>query len=292
MAGNTRQILRRRIRGIRETAKVTRAMELIASARMRKAEQRAVNARPYAEELSELMAVTLNQAAVGPEHPFFQRPEEGIAVVVHITTDKGLCGNLNSRLNHVLGDFIVSRRSPVRVVTVGKKGRDFVLRARVNLVADFIELGDSPGISGLRPLCRLITDMFVAGEADHVYLCYPRFVSVITQQPVVEQVLPVGSLDSRRKATRETVFEPEASRILEHLLVRYVEASVYHAYLELVACEYSSRMVAMHGATESATDLAEAMSVELNKSRQSAVTEEICDVSAGIEALAGGGAHG
>lgn len=291
MSGNTRQVLRRRIRGIRETAKVTRAMELIAAARMRRAEQRAVDARPYATELAELMTLTLSQASVGPEHPFFARPDDGVSLVIHMTTDKGLCGGLNAHLNHTLGEFVVSRGAGVRVVTVGRKGREFALRSRLSLIAEFTGLGDAPGIAQLRPLCRLAAEFFVRGEADGVYLCYPQYVSVMSQRPVLERMLPVGATGTRAAGAADIVFEPDPARMLEHLLVRYVEASVYHAYVELVACEHAARMVAMHSATESATDLAEDMTVELHRSRQSAVTEEICDVSAGVELLARGGAH-
>ena len=291
MAGNTRQVLRRRIRGIRETAKVTGAMELIASTRMRRAEQRVLSARPYAQHLSDLMALTMGLAAIGPEHPFFLRSEEGAALVVHVTTDKGLCGGLNTRLNHALGSFIMAQHEPVRVVTVGKKGRDFVLRSRLNLIAEFTGLAGAPGIAELRPLCRLIADMFVRGEVDRVFVCYPQFVSVSMQRPTVEKVLPVEGSDTGVAVAREVVFEPEPLRILDYLLVRYVEASVYRACLELVASEQAARMVAMHSATESASDLAEAMTIELNRSRQAAVTEEICDVSAGVEVLAHGGAY-
>lgn len=264
---------------------------MIASTRMRRAEQRVLNARPYAQRLSDLLALTMEQAVIGTEHPFFQRPEEGLALAVHITTDKGLCGGLNSRLNHALGSFVMAQHEPVRVVTVGKKGRDFALSSRLNLVAEFTELGGAPGIAELRPLCRLITDMFVRGEVDRVFVCYPQFVSVAVQRPTLERVLPVEVPDARRAVTSEVIFEPEPLRILDYLLVRYVEASVYRAYLELVACEQSARMVAMHSATESASDLAEAMTIELNRSRQAAVTEEICDVSAGVEMLAHGGIH-
>ena len=185
----------------------------------------------------------------------------------------------------------MARHAPVRVVTVGKKGRDFALRSRLNLTAEFTGLGDAPGIAELRPLCRLMTDMFVQGEVDSVYVCYPQFVSMMTQHSVVEQVLPVESPEHRFASKRAIVFEPAPSQILEHLLMRYVEARVYRSYLELVACEYSARMVAMHAATDSASDLAEDMTVELNRSRQAAVTEEICDVSAGTEVLSRGEAH-
>ncbi len=291
MSGNTRQVLRRRIRGIRETAKVTRAMELIAGARRRKAEQRAINARPYAAQLAELMALSIGQASVERDHPFLARPEDGVSLVIHMTTDRGLCGGLNARLNHALGNFVVAQVAPVHVVTVGKKGRSFAVAARLDLTAEFTGLGDAAGIAELRPLCHLATDMFVRGETDRVYICYPEYVSVLTQRPVVQRILPISPLEARGAGGPETLFEPAPHEILDHLLVRYVEASTYHAYLELVACEHTARMLAMHSATDSATDLAEAMTEELNKSRQAAVTEEICDVTAGAELLAHGGLH-
>jgi len=289
MAANSRQVLRRRIRSIRETSKVTRAMELIASARMRRAEQRAVSARPYADHLGTLMALAMSQPAIGPEHSMFRRPEGGAALVVHFTTDKGLCGGLNSRLNHALAKFVLSQSTPVRVATVGRKGRDFALRAGLGLVAEFSGLGDAPGVAALRPLCRLITDAYLRFEIDRVYLCYPRFVNVVTQEPAVECILPVDVVDHGGTAGGEVLFEPEPVQLLEHLVVRYVEASTYHAHLELLASEHSARLVAMHGATESAGELADAMTAELNRARQAAVTEEICDVSAGVEVLDHGG---
>lgn len=291
MGGNSRQVLRRRIRGIREAAKVTKAMELIASTRMRRAEQRAVNARPYATGLGELMTITLNRANVGADNPLFVRPDDGLALIVHFTTDKGLCGGLNLKLNHSLARFVADEQMPVRVVTVGRKGRDFVLRVGLGLIAEFTELGDGPGIAELRPLCRLVTEMFTRGEVDRAYLCYPQFISVMTQRPVVERMLPVAPVESGEEGSRDVLLEPGPAVILEHLLVRYVEASVYHAYLELVASEHSARMVAMHSATESATELAETMSDDLNRSRQAAVTEEICDVSAASEALSHGAGY-
>jgi F-type H+-transporting ATPase subunit gamma len=291
MAANTRQILRRRIRGIGETAKVTRAMEMIASARMRRAEQRALSSRPYALRLRTLMAITLNQPSVDREHPFVSRPEQGPLLVVHFATDKGLCGGLNSRLNQSLGQFVLQQQVPVHVVAVGRKGRDFAVRSRMNLMAEFSGLGDAPGIADLRPLCRLVTEAFRDYDVDRVYLSYPRFVNVVTQTPVMDALLPVDVSEMPTRGLTDILFEPEPVRMLPHLLVRYVEASVYRAYLELMASEYSARMVAMHGATESAKDLAEAMTVELNRSRQAAVTEEICDVSAAVELLSQGAAH-
>jgi len=291
MTGNTRQTLRLRIHGVRETAKITHAMELIAAARMRRAEQRAIDARPYAGQLAELMRITLGQTASSQEHPFFARPDDGVALVIHITADKGLCGGLNSRLNHMLAEFILARGSGVRVITVGRKGRDFALRYHLNLIAEFPGLGDTPSVARLRPLCRLTRGLFVRGDIDRVYLCYPRYEGVMSQHPTLQQMLPVAAPGTRSEAPGEAVFEPEPVRFLEHLFVRYVEASVYHACVEMVASEHSARMVAMHSATESARDLVAEMTVELHRSRQAAVTEEICDVTAGAESLLRGGAH-
>lgn len=291
MAGN-RHHFRRRIRSVTETAKVTRAMEMIASARMRRAEQRALDARPYAMRLSELMGLVIGETRVRGGAPWLTRQEVGRVLVVHLTTDKGLCGGLNTRLNHALGQFILDQPVPAGVVTVGRKGRDFVVRNRLDLVAEFSGLGDSPGIADIRPLCRLVADMFSRGETDLVYLCYPRFVSVTTQRPTVERLLPVETVVSESSVHRDFVYEPDADRVLDALLARYVEASMYHAYIELVASEYSARMVAMHDATNSAREMAEDMTIEMNKLRQAAVTEEVCEVSSGAEALTRGGVHG
>ncbi len=291
MAGN-RHRFRRRIRSVTETAKVTRAMEMIASARMRRAEQRALDARPYAMRLSELMGLVMGETRVRGGDPWLSRQEVGRVLVVHLTTDRGLCGGLNTRLNHALGQFILDQPVPVSVVTVGRKGREFVVRNRLDLVAEFSGLGDSPGIADIRPLCRLVTDMFSRGETDLVYLCYPRFVSVTVQRPMVERLLPVETGVSESTVHRDFVYEPDADRVLDALLARYVEASMYHAYLELVASEYSARMVAMHDATNSAREMAEDMTIEMNKLRQAAVTEEVCEVSSGAEALMRGGMHG
>ncbi len=287
-----RHLLRRRIRGVLETAKVTRAMEMVANARMRRVQQRALDARPYAMRLSELMNMVVGDARTRDSHPWLHRQEVGRVLVVHLTTDKGLCGGLNSRLNHALGQFVLKQPVHAGVVTVGRKGREFAVRTGLDLVAEFSGLGDSPGVADIRPLCRLVTDMFSSGESDQVYLCYPRFVSVTVQRPTVERLLPVEAVVSEPSARHDFLYEPDADRVLDALLVRYVEASMYHAYLELVASEYSARMVAMHDATNSAREMAEDMTTEMNKLRQAAITEEVCEVSSGAEALTRGGVHG
>lgn len=265
---------------------------MIASARMRRAEQRALDSRPYAMRLSELMGLVIGETRIRGGDPWLRRQEVGRVLVVHLTTDKGLCGGLNTRLNHALGQFILDQPVPVGVVTVGRKGREFVVRTQLDLVAEFSGLGDSAGIADIRPLCRLVMDMFSRGETDLVYLCYPRFVSVTVQRPTVEMLLPVEAVVPESTVHRDFLYEPDVDRVLDALLARYVEASMYHAYLELVASEYSARMVAMHDATNSAREMAEDMTIEMNKLRQAAVTEEVCEVSSGAEALTHGSAHG
>jgi len=285
---SNRQILRRRIRGVRETGKVTRAMEMVASARMRRAEQRAIEARPYATSLAALMARVVGQSSVLLEHPFIQRREEEPVLVLHFTTDKGLCGGLNTRQNQALAQFLLASPARSRLVTIGRKGREFALRSHLDLVADFSGLGDSPGMIDLRPICVLATDMFSRGECNRVYMSYPRFASVMVQRPVIERLLPAQAPVAGSKGSVEYLYEPDVGRVLDALVTRYVEAEVYHAYIECVASEYSARMVAMHNATDSAREMVEEMTMELNKSRQAAITAEICDVAAGTEALTGG----
>ena len=285
----SRQVLVRRIKGVRETGKVTHAMEMVASARMRRVEVRALEARPYAARLNVLIGEVVSQSSTLREHPLLRRElDEDPALLLHFTPDKGLCGGLNTRLSQSLGGFLVGRPSRAGVVTIGKKGREFALRASLNLVAEFPGFGDAPGVADLRPLCLLAIDMFSRGEFNSVYLSYPRFEGVMAQRPVIEQLLPAQTPEVDKHSSRDYLCEPDASEVLDALMMRYVESSVYHAYLECVASEYSARMVAMHNATDSARELVEEMTMELNKSRQAAITAEICDVAAGTEALTGG----
>jgi len=259
---------------------------------MRRTEQRALEARPYAARLSILMGLVADDSRSRNGQPDGERQEAGQSLVVHMATDKGLCGGLNAHVNHSLGAFILEQTQPVVVITVGRKARDFALRSRLRLAAEFSDLGDAPGIAELRPLCGLITGMFSRGEVDRVYLSYSRYVSLTVQRPTIEELLPVVASVPVSDESQSFIYEPDIGKVVDALLVRYVEAAIYHAYLERVASEYAARMIAMHNATDSAIELAEAMTMELNKSRQTAITEEICDVSAGTEALSHGGAGG
>jgi F-type H+-transporting ATPase subunit gamma len=263
-------------------------MELIAGTRMRRTERRALEARPYATRLGELVAVLLGDERIRHEHPLLTGRGGTGTLVVQMTTDKGLCGPLNTRLNHRLGEYVLEHAGTTRVATVGLKGREFAVRSGLNLIAEFSNLGDQPRMAALMPLCRLAIGMFTSGAVSSVLLSYPTFVSTLVQHPVFEQLLPVDTSRIRLEFHPEYVIDPNSDALLDALLERYVQAHVYRAYLELVASEYSSRMVAMHNATDSARELGEDLTLELNKLRQAAVTSEISDVSAGVEALANG----
>lgn len=280
------QILRRRIRSIQGTAKICRAMEMIATAKMRRAQEQTIAGRPYAEKISQVIAHLAAQREVGQIHPLLQRREVNNIAVVHMTTDRGLCGGLNASLNHLVGSFILEQTVPVSLVTVGAKGRTAMLRLGQNIRAEFTGISDRPTLLETLSISRVVTDDYVNCEVDLVYLAYPRFVSTVVQRPTIERLLPVEPTKQPSTEEVEYLYEPDPSVVLGGLLPRYVEMKVYHAVLELVASEQSARMVAMRSASDNARELIGVLTMALNKARQETITKEICDISGGTEALA------
>jgi|YelNatPaOPRAMG01_1025707.scaffolds.fasta_scaffold12483_10 F-type H+-transporting ATPase subunit gamma len=280
------QILRRRIRSIENTAKICKAMEMIATAKMRRAQEQAIAGRPYAEEITRVVSdLAVEAQAGGKSHPLLQkRPVQKIAVV-HITTDRGLCGGLNANQNRLIASFVLEQSLPVALITVGRKGRAFARSARLNIHAEFSGLGDKPSLMDTLPISRLLIDGYTNGEVDLIYLAYPRFVSTLVQRPTMEVLLPVEPAALPRAQTAEYIYEPSAESVLGQLLPRYVEMKVYHAILELVASEQSARMIAMRNASDNAKELVEDLRLTLNKVRQEMITKEICDITGGAEAL-------
>ena len=278
--------LRRRVRSVRDTAKICKAMEMIATARMRRAQEQAITGRPYAEKISQVIAHLAAQREVGQIHPLLQRREVNNIAVVHMTTDRGLCGGLNASLNHLVGSFILEQTVPVSLVTVGAKGRTAMLRLGQNIRAEFTGISDRPTLLETLSISRVVTDDYVNCEVDLVYLAYPRFVSTVVQRPTIERLLPVEPTKQLSTEEVEYLYEPDPSVVLGGLLPRYVEMKVYHAVLELVASEQSSRMVAMRSASDNARELIGVLTMALNKARQETITKEICDISGGTEALA------
>ena len=279
------QILRQRIRSIEGTGKVCKAMEMVATAKMRRAQRQAVVGRPYAEKISQVIADLAVQRRVGEIHPLLQTREVKRIAVVHMSTDRGLCGGLNANLNRLVASFILEQSLPVILVTVGRKGRAFILRLRQNIRAEFTGISDRPTLLETLPISRVVINDYSNGEVDLVYLAYPRFVTTMVQQPTMEVLLPVKPATIPRAQAVEYIYEPKPSVVLGELLPRYVEMKVYHAILELVASEQSARMVAMRSASDNAEELVEDLTLALNKTRQETITREICDISGGAEVL-------
>jgi F-type H+-transporting ATPase subunit gamma len=281
------RLIRRRIKGIQSTSKITRAMEMIATSKMRKAQERGLAGRPYAEKIEQVMAdlAALRREGEGM-HPLLEsRPVKKIGIL-HITPDRGMCGGLNTNINRTAANFILEQEAPVSLVAVGRKGRDFMRRYGREIRAEFTNLGDRPGWLDTLPISRIIIDDYTSGEIDRVYLVYPQFISTMVQKPIVHQILPVEPAEIPAAQNVDYIYEPGPAQVLGQLLPRFVEMQVYHAILESIASEQSARMVAMRNATESANELIEELTLMYNKARQETITKELLDITGGAAALA------
>jgi F-type H+-transporting ATPase subunit gamma len=277
--------VKRRIKGVQNIAKITRAMEMIAASKMRKAQEHGLEGRPYSEKIRQVIADLAALPEVQLVHPLLQRrPVQNIAVV-HITPDRGLCGGLNANLNRRLSGFILEQNKPIRVIAVGRKGRDFAVRYGCNMCAEFTQLGDHPGLLDTLAISHIIIDDYSAGLIDMAYLSYAQFVSTMVQRPVIQPLLPVEPAVLPRAENVDYIYEPRAEAVLGGLLPRFVEMQVYHAILESIASEQSARMVAMKSATDSANELIGDLTLLYNKARQEAITKELLDITGGVEAL-------
>jgi F-type H+-transporting ATPase subunit gamma len=282
--------IRRRIRSVQNIAKVTRAMELVAASKMRRAQAAALAARPYAERLRWVIAdLAETIPLMEPErlHPLLQRrPEVRAVELILITPDRGLCGGLPTNMNRRAGQFVLEQGKPVRIVAVGRKGRDFFRRLGQNVVAEFIGLGDRPTYEDVRPIAQIAIQDYINGEVDEVYVLYPLFVSTTVQRPEVVKLLPVEPPQEAATWGIDYIYEPDRETVLAELLPRYVERQVYEAVLEAVASEQSARMVAMRNATDNANELIRELTLVYNKARQETITKELLEITSGVEALA------
>ncbi len=283
--------IRRRIRSIQSTAKITRAMELVAASKMRRTQARALAARPYAEKMRWVLAhlaQTLPFADPEALHPLLRRHDHANTVeLVFITPDRGLCGGLPATLNRRVASFILDLGKEVRVVAVGRKGRDFLRRTGQNVVAEFINIGDNPGYDELRPIAQVVMEDFIEGRADEVYVVYAHFVSTIVQRSEVSKLLPVEPPEEAAIWGVDYIYEPTREEVLAQLVPRYVERQVYEATLEAIASEQSARMVAMRNATDNANEIMRELTLVYNKARQDSITRELLDITGGVEALRG-----
>ena len=278
--------IRRRIRGVQSTAKITRAMEMIAALRMRRAQERGLAGRPYSEKITQVIA---DLAALAypdePLHPLLQRREIQNIAVIHITPDRGLCGGMLGNMNRSTISFILEQKVPVSLVMVGRKGTDFMRRYNQNAIAEFTNLGGQPTEFDTLPVSKIIIDDYTSGKIDAAYIAYTEFVSTLVQKPVIKQVLPVQPAQLPAIENVEYLYEPDTGTVLGGLLPRFVDMQVYHAILESIASEQSARMVAMKNATDNANELISELTLMYNKVRQESITTELLDITAGAEAL-------
>jgi F-type H+-transporting ATPase subunit gamma len=282
------QALRRRIRSVQGTVKICRAMEMVATAKMRRTQQRALAGRPYAEKIRQVISnLAIEPRIKGRTPPLLEKREVKKIALVHIGTDRGLCGGLNTNLNRIVGEFILEQKVPVTVITVGRKARTFARISRLEVRAEFVGLGDRATMQDTMPISRVVIEDYSSGYVDQVYLAYPRFVSTMLQRPTIEMLLPVEPAKLPPGQIAEYIYEPDPWSVLNELLPRFVEMEIYHAVLELIASEQSARMVAMRNASDNAEELIKSLTLSLNKARQEMITKEICDISGGAEALKG-----
>jgi F-type H+-transporting ATPase subunit gamma len=277
--------IKRRIRSVQNLSQITRAMEMVAAAKMRRAQANVRASRPYSERIRTMIAglAGITDGVESGRFPLLERrPVERISLVV-ITADKGLAGALNSNVIRRGVVFVRESDVPVDMVTVGRKGRDFFTRYGQNVTAEFTNLGDWPSIDDLRPIVDVSIGEFVAGRVDAVFLIYSQFVNVMQQRPVAVQILPITPAEdvAAEDLVSDYIFEPGRDQVLEALLPRYIEVQLYQAMLEAIASEHSARMVAMRNASENAKELVDELSLSANKARQAQITREVAEIAAG-----------
>jgi F-type H+-transporting ATPase subunit gamma len=278
--------LRRRIKSVQNTQKITKAMELVAAARMRRAQERVLNARPYADEIRSIMAELMKRTPEY-EHPYMQVREVRRRVIILVTADRGLCGALNSNNVRLALREMNESAVPTAVVTIGRKGRDIMRRLRKDLIADVSEIGDRPGMGTVLPATRVALEQYEKGDADQVDLVFAKFISVGRQQATLLRLIPVEPPEDAPPVVADFEYEPEPKDVLDALLPRYVEGQVYAAVLENAASEQAARMLAMRNASDNAADFIQDLTLTANKVRQATITTELMEIVAGATALEG-----
>jgi len=288
--------IRTKIKSVQNTKKITKAMEMVAASKMRKAQDRMRAARPYSEKIRQL-AANLSQANMTDyRHPFLGgNAAEGGAKrsgVILVTTDKGLCGGLNTNVLRLLVNTMKQWQQggggEIRATCIGNKGLGFMQRMGANVVSHVTQLGDTPHLEKLIGPIKVMIDAFQNGEIDAVHIAYTRFVNTMKQEPVVEQLLPLtGERLGTPDGSWDYLYEPDAQTVIDDMLVRYVEAVIYQAVAENMASEQSARMVAMKSATDNAGNVIKELQLVYNKARQAAITKEISEIVGGAAAIAG-----
>lgn len=287
--------IRRRIKSVRNTGKITKAMELVSASKMRRAQRNVLATRPYTDRLYDVMGeLTMRSTGGSSNHPLLQsHPEVTRVALIVVTPDRGLCGALNSNIFRATARFITEQRGLGRtttIIAVGKKGRDFSVRTGQTLGSEITGLGDSPPLVDVLPAATRAIKGFTADESgryefDEVYILYSEFVNTLTQRPKLRRFLPVEAPSDAGTSKVDYTYEPSREGVLEQLLPRFVEVQLYQAVLESIASEHSARMIAMRNANDNAKELVRDLTLSYNKTRQAAITNEISEIAAGAAAL-------
>lgn len=284
--------LRQRIRTVRNLSKITNALQLVAASRMRRAQQRAVQARPYAERLRYVLGNLAGQGAtedVVQRLPLLQQREGDRTTLIVFSPNRGLSGGLPVNINRTGAAFLLERGGDAQIVAVGRKGRDFFNRVGTRVIAEFTDLPDYPELRDVLGISQLAVEEFLSGRTDSIHVLYPDFINTATQRPRVFQLLPIEpprQTEEQRTSGVEYIYEPSPIGVLEQLLPRYLDTLLYDAALESAASEQSARFVAMKNATDAANDMLDALRLTLNKARQEQITKELLDIIGGVAAVA------
>jgi F-type H+-transporting ATPase subunit gamma len=281
--------IRRRIRSVKNVAQITRAMEMVAASKMRRAQRNVLATRPYADRLREVLG-DLTSRMVGGRRGTLLENRANVRTVglVVVTPDRGLCGSLNSNVLRRVGRFILDQRQQGRDValyTIGKKGRDFLVRTNQQVLAEIIKIGDTPSLADTLGMSTNVINAYNNGVVDEVHIIYSEFINTLVQRPALKRLIPIEPPSSDGERRFDFNYEPSQEEVLANLLPRYVETQVYQAILESIASFYSAQMVAMRAATDSAKDLVRDLTLSYNKSRQAGITKEVSEIAAGTVAM-------
>jgi F-type H+-transporting ATPase subunit gamma len=285
--------IRNKIKSVQNTRKITKAMEMVAASKMRRAQERMRAARPFAAKIRNVAA---NITLANPEYrpPFLVEREVKNVGIILITTDKGLCGGLNTNILRMLTNSMKSwdgDKKDILCTAIGTKGFQFLNRIKANLVSHAIHLGDKPLLDDLIGTIKVQLDAFENGEVDEIYLCYNRFINTMKQEPVIEKILPLPRENLEQSQQEKVaygwdyIYEPDAQTVLDDLLKKYIEALIYQAVSENMASEQSARMVAMKAASDNAKNLIAELQLDYNKTRQAAITKELSEIVSGAAAV-------
>ena len=282
--------IRGKIKSVENTKKITKAMEMVAASKMRKAQERMLAARPYSEKIRNI-AAHLGEANPEYVHPFMQVNDAKKVGVIVVTTDKGLCGGMNTNVLRIVTNKLREMQDAgiaTEAVAIGGKGMGFLNRVGAKVVSHATGLGDTPHLDKLIGPVKVLLDQYAEGKLSAVYLAYTKFINTMKQESVVEQLLPLSSEQMQAEKTEhgwDYIYEPDAQSVIDELLVRYVESLIYQAVAENMASEQSARMVAMKAATDNAGSVIGELKLVYNKTRQAAITKELSEIVAGAAAV-------